>query len=157
MMMAVAVTGRHEVAGHFGKAAAFVVFDEQGQQVALVENHNTKAIGCKHKKRIQRQLSDLGVTQIVLGNIGQRSLARLLNAGFAVYQVLNRSELSDVLNEQVAKVPLLAPEQGRPCKREKGECGCGCGSKKETAPKVGMVMQPQGVIRGLKTLGGFKL
>lgn len=94
-----------------------------------------KPLAVNIKKRIQRQLSDLGVTQIVLGNIGQRSLARLLNAGFAVYQVPNRSELSDVLNEQVAKVPLLAPEQGRPCKREKGECGCGCGSKKRDCTK----------------------
>lgn len=158
MSLAIAITPRNEVAGHFGKAAAFEVFDAQGQLVTRVENSGSREIGCKHKKRIQRQLSELGVSEIILGNIGQRSLARLLNAGYKVNRVPPRSQLSAVLAGEVAREALTSPEQGRPCKREKGDCGCGCGSKNKAQPaKIGTVMNKKPSITGLTKIGGLKL
>lgn len=87
MSVAIAVTPNHEVAGHFGKAASFVVFDDQGQQIAELVNQGRKAVGCKHKKQLQAQLAAHNVKTILLGNVGQRSLARLLGAGFEVFRV----------------------------------------------------------------------
>lgn len=158
MSRAIAVTPRNEVAGHFGKAAAFLVFDEQGQLVTTLENTGSREIGCKHKKRLQRQLSDLGVSEITLGNIGKRSLARLLQAGFSVTRVPIRSQVSAVLGGGIVRELLTSPEQGRPCKREKGDCGCGCGSKKKPAPvKIGTAMNTKLSLSGLTKVGGLKL
>jgi len=157
MSIAIAITPRSEVAGHFGKAAAFMVFDPQGEMIARIENGGSKELGCKHKKIIQRQLSEFGVKEIVLGNIGQRSLGRLLNAGFAVSKVPSRSPVEAVLAGNVAKVALTAADQGRPCKREKGDCGCGCGSKKKAKPvKIGMMVNRNPSIQGLMKIEGFK-
>lgn len=157
MSLAIAITPRGEVAGHFGKAAAFQVFDAQGKLATQLENSGYREIGCKHKKRIQRQLSELGVTEIVLGNVGQRSLARLLNAGFTVSRVSSRSTVPSVLAGDVAREVLRSAEQGRPCKREKGDCGCGCGSKKKAAPaKIGTMVNTKPSLSGLTKIGGLK-
>lgn len=157
MSIAIAITPRSEVAAHFGKAAAFMVFDLQGEMIARIENGGSKAIGCKHKKILQRQLGEFGVTEVVLGNIGQRSLGRLLNAGFTVSKVPSRSSVQAVLAGSVAKIALTAAEQGRPCKREKGDCGCGCGSKKKAEPaKIGTMMNRKPSLQGLMKIGGFK-
>ncbi|MGF1687727.1 hypothetical protein L4C36_13710 [Photobacterium japonica] len=160
MALAIAVTPRQEVAGHFGKAATFKVYDEQGRWLADLENSGSKAVGCKHKKLIQRQLAEQGVSTIILGNVGQRSLARLLNAGFVIFRVPSRSALTDVLNGTVPREALTAAEQGRPCKREKGGCGCGCGTKKAApAPvaKIGTRTLGASVLKGLTKIGGLKL
>ncbi|AJR07525.1 hypothetical protein C9J03_18965 [Photobacterium gaetbulicola] len=158
MSVAIAITPNHEVAGHFGKAAGFVVYDEQGQLIAELVNHGRIEVGCKHKKQLQAQLAAHNVKTLLLGNVGQRSLARLLRAGFAVFRVPNRASVQDVLGGKVAREPLLAAEQGRPCKREKGDCGCGCGSKKAAKPaKIGMTASGTINVNGLTKLGGFKL
>ena len=158
MSVAIAVTPNHQVAGHFGKAASFVVYDEQGQQVAEVVNQGRKEVGCKHKKQLQAQLTAHNVTTILLGNVGQRSLGRLLGAGFEVFRVPNRTPIQDVVLGNVCREPLLSAEQGRPCKREKGACGCGCGSKKTVKPaKIGMTGRGNTHLQGLTKIGGFKL
>lgn len=158
MSLAIAITPRNEVAGHFGKAAAFLVFDVQGQLITQLENSGSREIGCKHKKRLQRQLSELGVSEIVLGNVGQRSLARLLNAGFTVSRVAPRSCVASVLDGDVARETLSSPEQGRPCKRDKGDCGCGCGSKNKVVPaKIGTSVNTKLSLTGLTKVGGLKL
>ncbi|KHT62438.1 hypothetical protein RJ45_17600 [Photobacterium gaetbulicola] len=158
MSVAIAITPNHEVAGHFGKAAGFVVYDEQGQLIAELVNHGRKEVGCKHKKQLQAQLAAHNVKTLLLGNVGQRSLARLLRTGFAVFRVPNRAPVQDVLDGKVAREPLLSAEQGRPCKREKGGCGCGCGSKKAVKPaKIGMTASGTINVNGLTKLGGFKL
>ena len=158
MSIAIAVTPNHEVAGHFGKAAGFVVYDDQGQLIAELVNQGRKAVGCKHKKQLQSQLAAHNVKTLLLGNVGQRSLARLLGAGFEVFRVPNRAPLQDVLMGQVTREPLLSAEQGRPCKREKGACGCGCGSKKTVKPaKIGMMVSGNANLQGLAKIGGLKL
>lgn len=160
MSIAIAITPRQAVAGHFGKAASFMIYNRQGQHIAEVVNSGSQAVGCKHKKLIQRQLAEHGVTELVLGNVGQRSLARLLTAGFTVFRVPARTSLAAVLAGEVPREALISAEQGRPCKREKGGCGCGCGSKKSPQPakiKIGMMATGSGSVVGLPRLGGFKL
>ncbi|CEO38172.1 hypothetical protein C0Z01_10195 [Photobacterium kishitanii] len=156
MLIAIALTPRNQIAGHFGKAATFAIYDQQGQLIERLENSGSRELGCKHKKILQRQLAALNVTEIVLGNIGTRSLARLLQAGFSVSRVAPRTSLVDFLAGGVTKEALLSAEQGRACKREKGACGCGCGSKKSApaAVKVGMLTP---IANGLGKIGGLKL
>ncbi|OAN12569.1 hypothetical protein A3K86_17510 [Photobacterium jeanii] len=137
MLKAIAINAADNVAGHFGKAPTFVIANAQGEIIERITNTGSRAVGCKHKKMLQKQFSDRGVSEVVLGSIGQRSLARMLNAGFTVRQVAARTPLADVLAGSADMLTLTAAEQGRPCKREKGECGCG--SKKKAAPKVGMM------------------
>lgn len=156
MLIAIALTPRNQIAGHFGKAATFAIYDQQGQLVDRIENSGSRELGCKHKKILQRQLAALNVTEIVLGNIGTRSLARLLHAGFSVSRVAPRTTLADFLAGSVTKEALLTADQGRACKREKGGCGCGCGTKKAApaAVKIGMLSP---VTHGLGKIGGLKL
>ncbi|MCP4955934.1 NifB/NifX family molybdenum-iron cluster-binding protein [Photobacterium aquimaris] len=156
MLIAIALTPRNQIAGHFGKAATFAIYDQQGQLVERIENSGSRELGCKHKKILQRQLAALNVTEIVLGNIGTRSLARLLQAGFSVSRVAPRTTLVDFLAGGVIKEALLTADQGRACKREKGGCGCGCGTKK-TAPAVAKVGMFSPVANGLGKIGGLKL
>lgn len=154
MIKAIAVNAANNVAGHFGKAPEFAVYDAQGQLVERMTNSGSKAVGCKHKKQLQRRFGELGVQEIVLGSIGQRSLARLLSAGFIVSQVAARTPVGDVLAGTAHTLNLTEAEQGRPCKREKGDCGCGCGTKKAAAPKIGMMMNTMTRLSGLS---GIKL
>ena len=156
MLIAIALTPRDQIAGHFGKAATFAIYDQQGQRVDCLENSGSRELGCKHKKILQRQLAALNVNEIVVGNIGTRSLARLLQAGFKVSRVPPRTSLVAFLAGSINKEALVIAEQGRACKREKGACGCGCGTKKSTptAVKVGMLAP---MINGLGKIGGLKL
>lgn len=156
MSIAIALTARDHVAGHFGKAAAFAIYDQQGQWITRVENSGSRELGCKHKKIIQRQLAEYGVAEIVLGNIGQRSLARLLQAGFSVSRVAPRTSLAALLAGSVEKEALTSAEQGKACKREKGGCGCGCSSKKKApVAKIGMIATHS--VTSFPKLGGIKL
>ena len=156
MLIAIALTPRDQIAGHFGKAATFAIYNQQSQLVERIQNSGSRELGCKHKKILQRQLAALDVSEIVLGNIGTRSLARLLQAGFRVSRVAPRTSLVDFLAGGVTKEALLTAEQGRACKREKGACGCGCGTKKAApvALKVGMLSP---MVNGLGKIGGLKL
>ncbi|PSW26390.1 hypothetical protein C9J19_17145 [Photobacterium phosphoreum] len=156
MLTAIALTPRDQIAGHFGKAAAFAIYDQQGLLVDRIENSGSRELGCKHKKILQRQFTALNVTEIVLGNIGTRSLARLLQAGFKVSRVPPRTSLATFLGGGISKEALVAADQGRACKREKGACGCGCGTKKSVSAtvKVGMLSP---VMKGIGKIGGLKL
>ncbi len=156
MLTAIALTARDQIAGHFGKAAIFAIYDQQGQLVERITNSGSRELGCKHKKILQRKLATLNVSEIVVGNIGTRSLARLLQAGFNVSRVAPRTLLSDFLAGGITKEALVTADQGRACKREKGACGCGCGTKKATpaAVKVGMLSP---MVNGLSKIGGLKL
>lgn len=156
MSVAIALTAHSDVAGHFGKAAVFVIVDEQNREVARLENPQGRAMGCRHKKQLQQALLAQGVTTLILGNVGQRSLARLLQAGLTVIRVPARSSLAAVLNGEVPKETLTESSQGRPCKREKGSCGCGCGKPKvAVTAKIGMT--GAATMTGLTRLGGVKL
>lgn len=155
MTVAIALTPHQTVANHFGKAAVFMIVDPQGNPIARVDNPGGRQMGCRHKKQLQQILLAHGVTTLMLGNIGQRSLGRLLQAGLAVYRVPARTPVSAVLAEETPKEPLTTAAQGRTCKREKGSCGCGCSKPKSaTAAKIGV----RGAIStaGLPRLGGWK-
>ncbi|SKA46067.1 NifB/NifX family molybdenum-iron cluster-binding protein [Photobacterium toruni] len=156
MLTAIALTPRDQIAGHFGKAAMFAIYDQQGQLIDRIQNSGSRELGCKHKKILQRQLAAMNVTEIVLGNIGTRSLARLLQAGFNVSRVAPRTSVADFLAGNVNKEALLTAEQGRACKREKGACGCGCGTKK-SAPAVAKVGMLSSSFSQLGKIGGLKL
>ncbi|UXI01733.1 NifB/NifX family molybdenum-iron cluster-binding protein [Photobacterium sp. TY1-4] len=155
MTVAIAVTAHQTVANHFGKAAAFLIVDPQGTPLARVENADGRQPGCRHKKQLQQALLAYGVTTLILGNIGQRSLGRLLRAGLAVYRVPARTLVSAALAAETPKEALTDPAQGRACSREKGSCGCGCGKPKPpTAAKIGV--RGANATAGLIRLGGWK-
>ncbi|MEC6883844.1 hypothetical protein C9I86_14420 [Photobacterium sp. NCIMB 13483] len=155
MLIAIALTPRDQIAGHFGKAAIFAIYDQQGLLVDRIENSGSRELGCKHKKILQRQLAALNVNEIVLGNIGTRSLARLLQAGFSVSRVPPRTSLATFLAGGISKEALVTADQGRACKREKGACGCGCGTKK-SAPAVAKVGMLATSFNQLGKIGGLK-
>ncbi|MEC6798972.1 NifB/NifX family molybdenum-iron cluster-binding protein [Photobacterium sp. S4TG1] len=156
MLTAIALTPRDQIAGHFGKAAIFAIYDQQGLLVDRIENSGSRELGCKHKKILQRQLTALNVNEIVLGNIGTRSLARLLQAGFSVSRVPPRTSLAAFLAGGISKEALVTADQGRACKREKGACGCGCSTKK-TVPVVAKVGMFVTSFNQLGKIGGLKL
>ncbi|TKB48622.1 hypothetical protein FCL40_10700 [Ferrimonas sediminicola] len=133
MAIAMPVTDRAQVAGHFAKAAAFAVYSDEGQ---LIRIDNSQEGGCGQKKRLVKVFKEMQVTRVVLRNIGERSLARLLSAGIEVERLTRGATIAQVLEGSVTTLSLTDAAQGRPCKPKPSKC---CGHKStpkllETAP-----------------------
>ncbi|USD38029.1 MULTISPECIES: NifB/NifX family molybdenum-iron cluster-binding protein [Ferrimonas] len=126
MTLAIAVTPDFRVAGHFAKAPGFAIYDASGALVDTLDN-DANASGCQQKKKMMAQFRHLGVSRVVLKNIGERSLARLLGAGIQVDSVRGRATVSDVLAGAVSVSTLTEASQGRPCKPKSSSHKC-CGS-----------------------------
>lgn len=126
------------VANHFTKASCLVFLDERGVEVNRVENPAREA-GCAGKKKMIDLLSEQKVNQVVVRNIGERMLGKLLTGQFAVYQTdcttLSVSTLHDPLTNGL--VQLHQASQGRPSLKHEAKnksCG-GCGAEGNVSEK----------------------
>ncbi|BDY03384.1 NifB/NifX family molybdenum-iron cluster-binding protein [Ferrimonas sp. YFM] len=147
MAIAMPVTDRARVAGHFAKANAFAVYSDEGQ---LIRIDNSQDGGCGQKKRLVKVFKEMQVTKVVLRNIGERSLARLLNAGIEVERLTRGATIAQVLDGSIATNALTEAAQGRPCKPKSSKC---CGHKSppkllETAP--GALSRADGALPKIK-------
>lgn len=126
------------VANHFCKAGEFCCWDlELPQQRLEFANPSTDENCAGHQLIVQRMV-DFGVSTVIVRQIGQRMLSRLLNASIHVWQ-LNRPLLAQDLNlyqhdwSQVATA-LTQAEQGRESvkfKQKHSQCGSHCQSEKK--------------------------
>lgn len=130
MITAIPMTG-DKVANHFSKAATFQFIDEHGTLVSESANP-ALAQGCAAKANIIQLLKQQQVQRVIVRNIGERLLARLLQAQLAVFQIgSSRWDSPEFLADAPRYLlPLTGPEQGRPStnfqrKQASGSCGCG--------------------------------
>lgn len=132
------------VANHFVKAPYIAIYsDTDGMLKNLANIAAMPQAGCKAKSQLIQSLQDYNVEAVLVRNIGERALEKLLHSGKQVFRLSTRSSLEDVL--AVPREPLTDASQGRPSTnhQKKGGCGsCGCGGKKSqtlvaSTPKTG--------------------
>lgn len=120
------------VANHFVKAPYIAIYsDTDGMLQNLANIAAMPQSGCKAKSQLIQSLQEYNVDAVLVRNIGERALEKLLNSGKQVFRLSTRSSLEDVLG--VGRIQLTEPSQGRPSvnHQKKGGCGsCGCGGKK---------------------------
>ncbi|EKJ5337231.1 NifB/NifX family molybdenum-iron cluster-binding protein [Vibrio vulnificus] len=112
-----------KISGHFMKAERFALINSVGEVVAYLANPAFNQAECAKKARCVQQLLAAGVTQLMVKNIGQKSLAKLLSKGVRVYQLAGRCSLHEVSN--AVKTPMTSATQGREC-RSHSQCGSAC-------------------------------
>ncbi|QSX33201.1 hypothetical protein JYB87_15970 [Shewanella avicenniae] len=121
---------RDKIAAHFSKADSFVFINEQGTSVVQAPNPGLEN-GCAGKANIITLLQQQQVDRVIVRNIGERFLARLLDAKFQVFQSGSSHFDSVQLQDSVPRflLPLTAAEQGRPSvnyQKKQAAGGCGC-------------------------------
>ena len=118
------------VASHFTKANCLVFLDERGIEINRVENP-ALAANCAGKQKMVDLLAEQQVDRIVVRNIGEQMLGKLLARQFAVYQTNCGRRLASELVDPAATglVQLNQASQGRQslnheAKIKTGGCGC---------------------------------
>ncbi|MFM2483596.1 NifB/NifX family molybdenum-iron cluster-binding protein [Celerinatantimonas yamalensis] len=109
------------VAGHFSQAEHFECWDSLKGRFALFDNPALQG-NCAGHRQIVEQCVAMGVDAIIVRNIGQRMLDRLLKHSLTVWQLKQRCHLSE-LTSQLATVDAIAAQmtdasQGRESKRQ---------------------------------------
>ena len=118
------------VANHFTKANCLVFLDEHGIGINRVDNPALAAT-CAGKQKMVDLLAEQQVDRIVVRNIGEQMLGKLLARQFAVYQTnCGRRPASELVDPAVTGlVQLIQASQGRQslnheAKIKSGGCGC---------------------------------
>lgn len=120
------------VANHFMKAAQFTFINEDS---SLIDNIKNPAVveksSCKDKKSLICLIKEMKTDAVIVRNIGEMALGKLLNAGIQVFRVSAQTQLSEAINSPMEA--LTSATQGRPSSnhQNKGGCshkcgGCGC-------------------------------
>ena len=125
MTLAIAVTPDLRVANHFAKAPEFAIYDDQGNLLDTITNDSSS--GCQQRKKLLAQYNQYGVTRIVIRHIGERSLARLLDANIQVDSINRGATVSQVLAGEADITTLTQASEGRECKPKSSGKKCGGG------------------------------
>ncbi|RWX56064.1 NifB/NifX family molybdenum-iron cluster-binding protein [Photobacterium chitinilyticum] len=142
MITAIPMNENH-IANHFSKAEHFLFINEQGVEISRYPNP-VQGAHYAGKKELLKLLLEQQAKRIVVRNIGQQMLGKLLSHQLAVVQTDSgrRSAVELVNSEAVGLVSLTDPEQGRPspnhdgCRHGQRRChshdkghGDGCGHR----------------------------
>jgi len=112
-MITAIMVNEDRISSHFTKAESLLLIDEQGQVVERLINPAISA-DCKGKQALVRLINQ-HAKRIVVRNIGERILEKLLDHKISVYQAnssrLSMEELANPKSD--AMTPLTEPSQGR--------------------------------------------
>ncbi len=118
------------VASHFTKADSFVFVNENGGVLSRKANPALNA-NCAGKKDLLTMLQAENAQRVIVRNIGERILSKLLESQFSVYQTsCGRQSVKEMVSEQADKLThMTSPSQGRQslnyeAKQASGGCGC---------------------------------
>lgn len=112
MIYAIATTDK-KLAHHFSKAELFTFYNDQNEVIAVYKNPVLGVSGCSAKKLLLDLLHKLSCDVVIVRKIGEKTLARLLNAGFKVEQGNTRHNNEQLIeNARLQKGSLINAEQG---------------------------------------------
>ncbi len=118
------------VASHFTKADSFVFLNENGDVLSRKANPALNA-NCSGKKDLLAMLLAENAKRVIVRNIGERILGKLLESQFAVFQTnCGRQNVQELVSAQAEKLTqMTSPSQGRQslnyeAKQANGGCGC---------------------------------
>jgi len=118
-IFAIAMTDK-KLAHHFSKADIFNFYDENKCEVAVYKNPALSHSGCTGKKHLINLLKERKCDTVIVRKVGQKTLARLLDAGFKVVQGNTRHSIESLIDDANANKNLLTdPAQG-----VQKKCGC---------------------------------
>ncbi|MFM2481737.1 NifB/NifX family molybdenum-iron cluster-binding protein [Celerinatantimonas sp. YJH-8] len=105
------------VSNHFTRADKFVILDPSGRALAEFENPALSQ-GCSGKQLILTQCLALEIDTLLIRNIGQNMLSRLLRHGLTIWQ-LHRNQSLETIRSQLEDITQIATQltdvsQGRP-------------------------------------------
>lgn len=122
MIYAIATTDK-KLAHKFSKAEKFTFYNEQQEIIAVYQNPALDVSGCSGKDLIVDLLKQRECDTVIVRKIGEKTLGKLLAAGFKVEQGNTRNSVEELLeNAAQQKNSLTKPEQGVQ-KKNKGCCG----------------------------------
>lgn len=106
-----------QLSPHFTKADSFALYTDKGEMLDEFANPAFAECTCEAKRALFTTLQNKQVTCIVVRNIGQHMLGKLLDAGMRVLQAATRdipATLALLATDDAQVVQLTAAEQGRP-------------------------------------------
>ena len=111
MIYAIATIG-NKLSPHFSKAQSFTFFNEQ-EEIAVYKNPILGVSACGAKGSVITLFSKMKCDVIIVKKIGEKSLARLLTAGFQVEQGNTRRNFRELIEDaRLHKNSLISPDQG---------------------------------------------
>lgn len=118
------------IASHFTKAESLLFIDGQGARISRHPNP-ARHTNCAGKQAMLDLLRAQGTTRVVVRNIGQQMLGKLLANQFIVEQTrCGRTTPAELATQVVALQPLTDATQGRQSLNHEAKAGtCGCGGK----------------------------
>lgn len=134
------------IAGHFSKAETFVFTDKIHSTIR--SNPALNSGSCGGKKSLLTLLKEQHTSAVLVRNIGQKMLRKLLNADIRVFRTSGRLSLDTLQLSELTE--LTEPSQGRPCKNNKQSC---C---KKTATIKPTALKPLHKFNGQFTVLGVK-
>jgi predicted Fe-Mo cluster-binding NifX family protein len=126
------VVNKNRLANHFVKAPELAFFNTDNTLIKVTDNPAKASSCCSGKKATVALLQESNVTKVIVRNIGQRMLGRLLKADIQVFQSPFGGEADAILNRLESCKELTEAEQGKlPAKHASGHSGEGCGGHAE--------------------------
>lgn len=120
MIYAIATTDQ-QLAHHFSKAQIFTFYNEQQEVIAVYKNPILDVSGCSAKRLLVDLLRKMACDVVIVRKIGEKTLGRLLEAGFKVEQGNTRHTVEELLTAaRLQTHPLTSPDQG--VKKKAGCC-----------------------------------
>ncbi|MDG3087250.1 NifB/NifX family molybdenum-iron cluster-binding protein [Vibrio hannami] len=116
---------RDNVANHFIKAPQFSFIDEENSLIQNVTNPAAGNSSCSEKSAAIKMLKEMKTDAVIVRNIGERALGKLLSAGIRVFMVTTQTPLSAAANSPM--VELTDTSQGRPSHNHHKKGGCSHG------------------------------
>ena len=108
------------LAGHFTRAEQLQILNPEGNVIATLANP-AAAEGCHGKQALLDALAHHQVGQVVVRNIGERMLGRLLAANIRVLQCRSTRLPLPALLAPANLQPLTEASQGRPSRRHQSK------------------------------------
>ncbi|WP_236320358.1 NifB/NifX family molybdenum-iron cluster-binding protein [Aeromonas veronii] len=108
------------LAGHFTRAEQLQILNPEGNVIATLTNP-AAAEGCHGKQALLDALAHYQVGQVVVRNIGERMLGRLLAANIRVLQCRSARLPLPALLAPANLQPLTEASQGRPSRRHQSK------------------------------------
>lgn len=108
------------LAGHFTRAEQLQILNPEGSVIVTLANP-AAAEGCHGKQALLDALAHHQVGQVVVRNIGERMLSRLLAANIRVLQCRSARLPLPALLAPANLQPLTDPSQGRPSRRHQSK------------------------------------
>jgi len=128
MIYAIAMND-NKLSHQFSKSARFDFYNEQQEPVAVYKNPALDIEGCQGKQAIVHLFKKMQCDVVVVRKIGEKTLSRLLNAGFNIERGNTRHSTSELLTAAASQQsPLTDPAQGikKSCEHSHEQHSC-CG------------------------------